>query len=357
METRDTMPAILLSADLFPTKYAHLPKNRKIIDFETHIQATEFIKEVMKYEGYPRYRYDSKGRLVVDINPEISEVRERIRKVSEDPKARIDDMDRAGIDVQVISSSNPGCEVFPQELGVKLARVFNDQLGDWISRYPDRIVGLASLPIQDADAAMIELDRISNLGFKGLMLFSNVNGGYVDGRNLWPIFLRAEKLGFPIFLHPGYPLNLEALMEGGLWGSVFGFGVDAATAALRMIMNGVFEEIPGLKVILGHMGETIPYILNRIDIVYNRSPGSLARIKKKPSEYFLENFYVDTCGVRSEPALMCAFESLRRDRVLFASDYPFGDAGEEVALVEKSRIPESEQKKIFWDNSAGLLGL
>ncbi len=340
-------------------EYAELKelKQQKIIDFETHIQVTEFIKLVSEYEGYPRYRIDSKGRLVIDISPEISEVREKIRKVSEDPKARIESMDRDGIDVQVISSSNPGCEVYPKDLGVRLARLFNDQLADWISRYPDRMVGLCSLPMQDTEAALDELDRASGMGFNGIMLFSNVNGKYTDDKNLWPIYERAEKLRYPIFLHPGYPLTKEYLMDGELWSSVFGFGVDAATAALRMIMNGVFERYPRLRMVMGHLGETIPYTLNRIDIVYDRSPESLPEIRKKPSEYFLGNFYVDTCGMRSEPALMCAFESLNPERILFATDYPFGDVSEEIQLVKDSRIPEAEQLKIFWDNAAGLIGL
>lgn len=329
----------------------------KIIDFETHIQATEFIKLVSQYEGYPRYRYDSKGRLTIEISQDIIEVREKIRKVSEDPKVRVEAMDKLGIDVQVVSSSNPGCEVFPIELGRRLARVFNDQLGNWISKYPDRFVGLCSLPVQDTRSAIEELDRARSMGFKGVMLFSNVNGKHVDSEDLWPIYQRLEELGLPIFLHPGYPLTMDQMLPGELWGAPFGFGVDTATCALRMIVAGIFERYPKLRIVLGHMGETIPYILNRIDIVYNRSPEELTSMKKSPSEYFLENFYVDTCGGFTEPALMCAYDNLHKGRVLFASDYPFGNFDEEINLVLKSRIPKDDQKKIFWDNAVQLLGL
>lgn len=195
------------------------------------------------------------------------------------------------------------------------------------------------------------------MGFKGIMLFSNVRGEYVDSGDLWTIYERAEKLGFPIFLHPGYPLNMHSLMLGGLWGAPFGFGVDCAASSVRMIMAGVFEHFPKLRIILGHLGETIPYALNRIDIGYNKNPEFLPQLKKRPSTYFLENFYVDTCGVGSEPALMCAYESLPRGKVIFATDYPFGGTEEEIQLVKNSRIPEFEQRKIFWDNGAKLIGL
>lgn len=329
----------------------------KVIDFETHMQSTEFIKEVSKYDGYPRYRYDSRGKLVIEVNPHLSEQREAVRKVSEDPKVRIEAMDKTGTDVQVISSSNPGCEVFPKELGIRLGKTFNDQLAAWIGRYPDRFVGYCSLPVQDVQSALTELDRAAGMGFKGIMLFSNVGGEYADSTNLWPIYERAEQLGFPIFLHPGYPLNMNSLLLGGLWGPPFGFGVDCATSSLRMIMSGVFERFPKLRAILGHLGETIPYTLGRVDISYNKEPEILPQLKKKPSEYFLENFYVDTSGVGSEPSLMCAYESLHHERIIFASDYPFGSVERELELVRNSRIPELEQRKIFGQNGAKLLGI
>ncbi len=266
-------------------------------------------------------------------------------------------MENAGIDLQVIGSSNPGCELFPTKMSVRLAKINNDHLAAWIAKYADKFVVLGSLPMQDSNAALEEFDRIRQLGFKGLILFSNIRKKFVDYEEFWPIYSRAEKYSFPIFLHPGTPIHAEAYSEYNLWGPVFGFGVDCAHAALRLIMSGIFEHYPKLRIVLGHLGETIPFFLRRMDKTYQRDPELLPKIKKRPSEYFLDNFYVDTAAVGSEASLMCAYDCLAHGRILFGSDYPFEDASKELQFVKDSPIPVKDKTLICSKNAAELLQL
>lgn len=329
----------------------------RIIDFETHVQATEYVKQIERYEQYPRYAYDEKGRFTWYVSPTVYETRHGLRDKLEDVKVRLADMEQAGIDTQVIASSNPGCEVFPRDMGIALGRINNDLIADYVSKYPTRFIGLGSLPLQDVNASLEELDRMKSQGISGLIVFSNANGKYTDKEEFWPIYERAEKLRFPIFLHPTVPENAGTFTEYHIWGPVFGFGADTVIAALRMIMSGLLEEHSGLKICLGHLGETIPFLINRINWVYVRTPEAVPRLKMKPSEYFLRNFYVDTSGVFNGPSLQCVYDTLDHSRIMFGSDYPFENSTKGVDFVRNSRIPESDQERIFSKNIQQLFEL
>lgn len=329
----------------------------RIVDFETHVQAPEYVKLVERHDGYPRYAYDAKGRFTWYVSPTVFETRHGLRDKLEDVKVRLDDMEKSGVDTQVISSSNPGCEAFPRELGLKLMRTNNDLIADYLGRYPEKFIGLASLPLQDMDASLEEMDRARSLGFKGLIIFSNANGKYTDMEEFWPIYERAERFRFPIFLHPTVPSNAESFKEYHIWGPVFGFGADTVIASLRIIMSGLLERYPSLKICLGHLGETIPFLVNRINFVYARTPEEVPRIKKKPSEYFLSNFYVDTSGVFNEPSLQCVYETLDKSKIMFGSDYPFENATRGVDFVRNSRIPDTDKERIFSKNVEDLFGI
>lgn len=329
----------------------------KVIDFEAHVQANDYIKEMLHYDGYPRYGLDSRGRFTWYASPTMFEVRHHLQNKFEDVAVRLVDMEKAEIDAQVISGVAPGCEVFPREMGIRLGKTNNNFIAKIVGQNPDSFYGLATLPLQDIEAALAEFDRAAGLGLRGLMMFSNVKGKHVDLQEFWPIYERAEKLRTPIFLHPTVPANPEGYRDYGMWGPVLGFGVDAETAALRLIMSGVFERFPGLRMILGHLGETIPFFLRRIDFVYLRTPEALPRIRKRPSEYFLENFYVDTAGVFHEPALQCAYETLDHNRILFATDYPLEDGSRGKAFIADSKIPEDDKEKIYGSNATKLLNI
>ncbi|MHB8567936.1 MAG: amidohydrolase family protein [Nitrososphaerales archaeon] len=329
----------------------------RIIDFETHIQATQYVDIIAGYKGYPRYGNDEKGRFTWYVSPRVYETRDGLRDKLENAKTRLADMEKALVDTQVIASSNPGCEVFPKEMGLKLMKINNDTIAEFSNKYPGKFIGLASLPLQDVDASLEEFDRVVSLGMKGLIIFSNANGKYTDRDEFWPIYERAEKQRFPIFLHPTVPANAESFTEYHIWGPVFGFGADTVIAALRLIMSGLVEKYSNLKIVLGHLGETIPFLINRINFVYMRTPEAVPGIKKKPSEYFLSNFYVDTSGVHHQPSLNMVYETMPKDRILFGSDYPFENMSRGVDFVKNSKLPEEDKERIFSRNAAALFGL
>ncbi len=328
-----------------------------LIDFETHVQAPEYVNKIQNFKGYPRYANDEKGRFTWYVSESMHEVRDGLRDKLENVSTRLKEMEKTGVDVQVIASSNPGCEVFPKEMGLGLAKINNDSIADVVSKNPEKFIGLASLPLQDINCALEELDRVKSIGLKGLIVFSNCNGKYTDMDEFWPIYERAERFRFPIFLHPTVPVGAEIYSEYHMWGPVFGFGADTAIATLRMIMSGLLEKYSRLSIVLGHLGETIPFLINRINFVYLRTPEAVPRINRKPNEYFLQNFYVDTSAIFNEPSLMCVYETLDKNKILFGSDYPFESMEKGIEFVKRSRIPDDDKEKIYWKNAARLFDL
>jgi predicted TIM-barrel fold metal-dependent hydrolase len=274
--------------------------------------------------------------------------------------ARIREMDEAGIDVQVISHLQPGPQVFEPDMALTLARQANDILHEGISVHPDRFAGFAALPTQSPEAAADELERtVTELGFKGALISGLTQGSFLDDKKFWPIFERAAELDVPIYLHPAIPNQavVEAYYDGYrnseypvLMGAVWGFTVETATHALRLILSGVFQEYPRLKIILGHLGETLPFLLWRLEWTYNN-------LTKKTgiAKCFRDHFYVTTSGNFSEPALLCTVMELGADRILFAVDWPFNSNAEGVEFVRKASITSKDKSKIFAGNAARLL--
>jgi predicted TIM-barrel fold metal-dependent hydrolase len=331
-----------------------MKRSSKFIDFEAHGQAREYVKELLHYEGYPRYTTDEKGRLVWHQSPTRFELRHGLQPKLDDPSVRFRDMDENGIDVQVVSPSAPNCEIFPKDMGIRLSKINNDYITKLAAGNPSRIIPFGSIPLQDVNASLEELDRMRSIGMKGLLTPPNVHGEHLDQENFRPIFERLERYRLPIFIHPAPPPHPEMYSPYHLWGPAFGFGADAALCALRIIMGGVLEDFPNVKIILGHLGETIPFIIKRINFVYNRSPDALPKIKKAPSAYFLKNFYVDTAGIFHQPSLNCAIETLDQDKILFASDYPFEKASEGVKYIEEASISDECRENISWKNAERL---
>jgi predicted TIM-barrel fold metal-dependent hydrolase len=325
----------------------------KFIDFEAHGQAKEYVKELLHYEGYPRYTTDERGHLVWHQSASRFEARTGLQPKLDDPPTRFRDMDQNGIDVQVVSPSAPNCEIFPRDMGIKLSRINNDYITKLAADHPDRIIPFGSIPLQDVDASLEELDRMKSIGMKGLLTPPNVHGEHLDEEKYRPIFERLQRHRFPIFIHPSPPPHPE-MYPYHLWGPAFGFGADAALCALRVIMAGVLEDYPNVKIILGHLGETIPFISKRIDFVYSRTPDALPKIKKAPSAYFLKNFYVDTAGIFHEPSLKCTIETLDKEKILFGSDYPFEKIAEGVKYIRESSISDDCKESISWKNAERL---
>lgn len=273
---------------------------------------------------------------------------------------RLRGLDEADIAVQVLSLNTPGLERIPAEDALPLAREINDELAAAIRQHPTRLAGFAALPTLDPQAAATELERaVTQLGLKGAMLHGQPAGGFLDERRYWDIFASAEALDVPIYLHPAAPApGTTALYEGRpeLLGPLWSFTVDAATQALRLIVSGLFDQFPRLTIILGHLGETLPYLLGRLDSRWQFYAGA-RQVNEKPSYYVCNNFLVTTSGIFYDPALLCAVAAMGAERVLFAVDFPYEQNKSGAAWLEAAPLSAEEKLKIASLNAERWLHL
>lgn len=272
---------------------------------------------------------------------------------------RIAAMDQAGIELAVLSVSTPGIQREPEAaLAIARARRANDHLAACIRRYPQRFAGFAHLPLQNPAAAADELERcVTELGFRGAMVNGHTNGHYLDERAFDPFWERVQALGVPVYLHPADPFDQPHMYQGRpeLLGPTWSWTVEAATHALRLVFGGTLERYPGVTIVLGHMGETLPYLLWRLDSrqrILGRGRGGPA-----PSELIRRNFVVTTTGVCSHAALLCALTALGYDRVLFSVDYPYEDCTVATGFIESAPINQRQLRKICYENAERVLGL
>jgi|Deesub1362A_J573_1020465.scaffolds.fasta_scaffold00222_14 predicted TIM-barrel fold metal-dependent hydrolase len=335
------------------------------VDFEAHFYTRSYLKALLERDLPPKFEYDSRGRIVL-VYPEGFRMARYVDRFI-DFDARVDDMDRAGVNVQILSIARPGTDRFDSKYGLKLAMEINDAIARISEKYEDRFLGLASLP-KDPEMAVEEMERaIKDLGIVGINLHSNIDGKPLDALEFLPIYEKAEQMRIPVFIHPTLPVVSEAVKDYGLWGAALGYTFDGALAALRLILSGVLDTYPSLKVVLPHLGETLPYLFKRIDsagsTIRKKGPAS-ARLggglepknSMLPSQYLLRNFYVDSAGILHSHAFICAYNTLGAERILFATDYPFEDMEEASQFIENLEIPEKDKKKIFYRNFENLTG-
>src|SRR5882672_9300759 len=246
------------------------------------------------------------------------------RKLDDLGALRIRAMDEAGIDLQVISENNPATQNLDAETAVKLARVSNDLLHEAVRAHPDRFAGFATLPTPDPKAAADELERaVTKFGFKGAMIMGLTHGRFMDDKQFRPIFERAAALDVPLYIHPTPPH--KAVMAAYfteypvLAGAPLGFTIETLTHTSRLIVSGLFDEFPTLKIIVGHLGETAPFLLWRIsDILSER-----LTMPKSFADYYRAHFWVTTSGAFSDAALACTIAEMGVERVMFSVDWPF----------------------------------
>ncbi|OGP65911.1 MAG: hypothetical protein A2170_15115, partial [Deltaproteobacteria bacterium RBG_13_53_10] len=262
---------------------------------------------------------------------------------------RLREMDKAGIDMQVLSMSGPSVDELDVSAGTAMAKEVNDELARKIKMHPERFAGFAALSPGDPQGAADELKRaVRELGLRGAKINSHIAGEYLDDKKYWVIFEMAEKLGVPIYLHPKEPpegmLKLLAPYPA-MMTAVWGFAADAGLHTMRLILSGLFDVYPKLKIILGHMGEGIPFWLWRIDTHWMKRPHK--NIRRKPSDYFKDNFFVTTSGMFWEPSFLCTYLALGADRILFAVDYPSESNEEAVAFMDALPICDRDKDKIY----------
>lgn len=290
-------------------------------------------------------------------SPIVERFQERLLDFGE---MRLEAMDQAGIDIAVLSVTTPGVQAEPDaEVAVKRARIENDFLAREITKHPTRYAGFAHLPMQDPRAAAAELSRcVEQLEFKGAMVNGHTNGLYLDDRSYDPFWERVEALGVPVYLHPRDPFDSPHMFSDHreLAGATWVWTVETATHALRLVFGGVFDRHPKAKLILGHMGETLPYLLWRLDSRWRAQAGN-EPIERAPSEIIRNNIFVTTSGVCSHPSLLCALAALGEDRVMFSVDYPYEDCGVAARFIESAPISEEARAKVSHRTAQSLLRL
>ena len=286
-------------------------------------------------------------------------IRERLLDVG---GMRLAEMDAAGIDLQVLSHGAPATQKLDPDSAAEIARGVNDRLAGIVAASPDRFQGFAALPTPDPAAAADELDRcVSELGFRGAMVHGLTHGAFLDEKRFWPIFERAAALGVPLYMHPSIPHEdvIQAYYADyigefpGLLTAGWGFTVETATQGIRLVLSGVFDACPDLKIILGHLGEGLPFLLWRIDQALSRTESRLASFR----ETFREHFYITTSGNFSDPALLCSAMEMGTDRILFSVDYPFVASRDGTGWMERIPFSTEDRKKILHGNAERLLGV
>ena len=340
------------------------------IDLEAHFYTKAVFSYLEQRKEFPNFvkEHDKGFNLRFTELVSLYQTQEFIDILCDLGEKRIAAMDKAGLDVQVLSFSSPGIdELYPDLHNAQLmATEINDLLFDTIKRYPTRFMGFATISPYKAELSVNELERaISKLKFVGWLAHSNFGHGmYFDDKKYWPLLEAAEALNIPIYLHPTTPLTKDYGFYGfALAGPAMGFQFDAALCLLRMIYGGVFDQFPKLKIILGHLGETIPFLIpDRIDWAYTNPnistiPGFIKQrpnINKTPSEVIKENVYVTTSGRFSSVSLDFVIKIMGEDKVLLATDYPYENLEQSMDFIRKCKFPDRLIQKICFANAQSL---
>jgi uncharacterized protein len=277
---------------------------------------------------------------------------------------RIADMDASGIDLQVLSLAAMGLDKLDTAGAPALARDTNDVLADAVKAHPDRLAAFGTLAVQDPAKAAAEFERcIRKLGFKGIMLNGTTNGLFLDHPSFTPLFEAAQTLDVPIYLHPAPPPKpVQEAYYGGLPGNLafflstaaWGWHVETGMHCLRLIISGLFDRFPKLKIIIGHMGEDLPYSIVRAEDVFARGTKHLQR---RITEYFQEHFYITTSGYFTLPPYLCALQVVGADRILFSVDYPFSTNAAARQFLDSLPASREDLEKISHRNAEHLLRL
>ncbi|MDF2695284.1 MAG: 2-amino-3-carboxymuconate-6-semialdehyde decarboxylase [Labilithrix sp.] len=317
-------------------------------------------------EHWESAEFPATGSHAFTVPEYFAEVQRRMREVDQ----RVEDMDRNGIGVSILSLTQPGIEgMTDAREAVEMARRMNDHAAEkLVARHPRRLRAFAAVPLQEPERAADELERaIKDLGFVGALVngYSNIGdentARYLDEPEVEPFWQRVEDLGVPVYLHPRIPLpNQQRMYQGyeGLLGSAWGFGVETATHAMRLMLSGLFDRHPKLTVILGHLGEGLPFTLPRTEHrLRHQRPESHGKHQKPPTQYLRENFYITTSGIFRSQALLDSLLELGSDRILFSVDYPYESMYELAPWFDTCPISENDRVKIGKTNAQRLFNL
>ena len=272
---------------------------------------------------------------------------------------RISEMDKWHIDMQILSITAPGVQLFKASKALDITKRINDQLASVVTKYPSKFRGLATIAPQDINGAKIEMNRaIKDLNLNGIIINSHTKNEYLDDPKYWGIFEVAQSLNTPIYLHPRTPSSgmIKPYEKYGILGAGWGFAAETSLHALRLILSGLFDEFPRLKIILGHLGEGLPLWLSRIDSrfankVWKGANGKTRSLSKKPSEYFKDNFLITTSGMNEHSSLKLGYDVMGPERMLFAVDYPYESTEKAVSLMDSFKMSDDDKKKVYYKNA------
>ena len=326
----------------------------RLIALEEHYRSRQVDAEIGEAGNYFRTANTAGERMAAERLANLGELGER----------RIADMDKAGIDVQVLSHTHPSPEILEAARAIPLCQRVNDEMAEAVRRYPTRFAAFATLPVADPSAAAQELERaVKILGFKGAFINGVTQGRFLDDPFFSPLLERAEILAVPLYLHPAPPpepvqkayfSGLDPELARMLSIAGWGWHAEQGLHTIRMIANGVFDRFPKLQIIIGHMGEMIPFFLARINAVVtpfskNRN-GSFA-------EYFHRHVHITTSGIFTAPPFVLSLEVVGADRIMFSVDYPYSPNEAGRAFLDKLSLSPVDFDKITHGNAERLLRL
>jgi predicted TIM-barrel fold metal-dependent hydrolase len=302
-------------------------------------------------------RYFGLGKSMTTSRPELT------RKTGDLGEGRLRDMDECGITVQVVSASMPGASELDGEDGIKFARETNEELGRAVRRHPNRLAGFATLPMRTPEAAADELERaVRDHGFRGAMINGMTDGRFLDDSRFEPVLARCEALDVPFYLHPNLPPKavMEAYYTGFsdwvnniLASGAIGWHSETAIHIFRLALSGALDRHPRLKVIIGHMGEILPFQLARADDVWMSHCG----LERPVSEVILDHVYITTSGFFTDPPFQCALATFGADRILFSVDYPYSSNARGRAFLDSLSVSPADKIKIAHGNADRVLKL
>lgn len=278
---------------------------------------------------------------------------------------RIADMDAAEIDMQVLSLTSPGTEQLAASEAIPLARATNDLLGNAVRRHPERLAGFATLPTAAPEVAADELERaVHTYGFKGAVINGHSQGRYLDDAFFWPILERAEALQVPIYLHPTQPPRpvVETSYTGHfapgitelLAGSAWGWHIETAIHVIRIVLSGAFDHYPGLQLIVGHMGEGLPFMLSRLNAAL---PQEVTKLQRTVGAYLRENVHYTFSGFNFPQTFLDLLLQVGVSRIMFSADYPYASMAQARAFLEQIPVSPAEKERIAHGNAEALLRL
>ena len=328
----------------------------KLYDLEHHFYDLATVDALANRKGYPYFdRVNKEVHWTEKIVMPFDALHDKLVDIDE---GRLADLDRVGITTAVVSPSQALEELDPSE-SVPLTRKNNDSVYAMTQRYPGRYLGSAALPVKDIGAACKELERcVRELGFVCWHTHSNYTGEAIYEEKFIPILETAADLGVYIYLHPTLPVDFDLGDLGFTFaGPAAGFTIDTMVTTLKLIVYGVFDRVPKTKLVIGHLGEAIPFLLDRIDNRMSFVPNSKLKNQRKPSDYFHENIYVTTSGNMSPAAFKCTQDVLGIEKIIFGSDYPYEGIDAMTNFVKDLELTPEERELLFYKNAEKLLGI